>query len=299
MTTVTRPQPATLRAQLRKKVVVVTGAASGIGFAITELFATHGATVIAVDVNPRNLQAAIDAFGSTVVPYQCDVSFWEQQVQFFDWVQHKFGKLDVLCCNAGIDPEIATASETDSPEGQHIQDKVGFNWLANECEGAPVDGKLGTLKRPPDTIFDINVKGVIYGIKLALHLMEGQRGNIIVTGSAGSYVGIPEQDIYAASKHALLGLIRSTARRPGFESRSVALSMVAPWLTKTPLVAHVAKDRTENTIASSPEDIAWAVAYLVTVPYAQANGKCVWVQGNEMLEVEDSYAQWLAPLIRK
>jgi short-subunit dehydrogenase len=93
----------------------------------------------------------------------------------------------------------------------------------------------------------------------------------------------------------LSSLIRAKITRPDFQKQDVAISLLCPWSTKTAMTEPIAKSRTENTPTSKPEDVAWAAAHFLSVPREQANGKAIWIQGREFLEVEESYTQWLMP----
>ena len=286
MTTIPRPAPSALQDGVSNKVIIITGAAGGIGLAMANLFAVHGATVVLVDI-AKGLETAAEGIQGKTVSYQCDVSSWDESVQLFEWVKAKYGRIDILFCNAGVCPEASTAGEEDDPECQSARKKVAHNLLAEEVDDN------GLLMKPASTALNINLASAIYGLKLGLYHMADKPGNIIFTGSAASYLGVGGQDLYTVSKHAILGLLRATIARPDVQSQQVAISMLAPWYTKTQMTSGMAKSRTEHTLASEPEDVAWAAAYLLSVPQEQANGKAIWIQGKEFLEVEESYMQWL------
>lgn len=120
---------------------------------------------------------------------------------------------------------------------------------------------------------------------------------MIITGSAASYTPVPNQDLYGASKHAVLGLMRSTSRRKELQTSNISVAMVAPWLTTTAMTAEIATDVKADAHASTPEDVAWAAAYFATAERDEVNGRCVWVNGKTYLEVERSYEAWLAQLM--
>ncbi|KIW63058.1 hypothetical protein PV04_09936 [Phialophora macrospora] len=297
MSEVTLPAPSVLTERLRhQKVVLVTGAASGIGFAVAQLFAQHGAKVILVDLAANQLKAATETIGHDCDFRACDVTSWEQQVALFDWVERTYGPPEIVCLNAGVDPELATS------ETSLAKEKVISNYLAPESEprNGASEGKV-QLKPPPTTVFDVNFYGVLYGIKLAVHhFPAGRGGRIIITGSAASHMPVVYQDVYVASKHALIGLMRSTSQRQELKEKDIAIAMVAPWLTHTGLTAKLPPEVLDafSTESSQPVDVAMAIAYLATAEEAgHVNGRCLWVRGKRCIEVESAYEKWLGSLI--
>lgn len=291
MPVVPRPDTASLQAALTSKVAIVTGAASGIGYAIAKLYTEHGATVVLSDINVDGVERAAKSIRGNAVAFPCDVSSWSQQLSLFDFVMSKYGKLDVLVANAGVGSESLTSGEDDDPATQKARELVEYNFLADEME--TVDGKQ-QLKAPVQSVYETNIRGGVYGIKLALHFMKGA-GNIIITGSAASYLGVAGNDLYTLSKHALIGLMRATTGRPDVAARPISISLICPFKTDTPMIAMLAKKRAQGVPTSTPEDVAWAAAYFVSVPKENSNGRSIWVQKKELQEVEEEYLAWLFP----
>lgn len=288
MSLLQRPSIEDFAKVVRGKVVIVTGAAQGIGFAIAQLFANHGSQVIIADLNGSAARKAAETIGHGVVYEECNVSAWEDQISLFEETAKKFARIDIVVCNAGIDPEIVSSRNPEDPVRKNAMEKVAFNFLADEME---TRNGVEQLKAPPQTILDVNVTGTIYSVKLALHhmLRLGNEGRIIVIGSAASYMPVPDQTIYSASKHAVLGFMRATAARQEVLSNEITVAMVAPWLTTTPMTSVVDSKFTKNVVASTPEDVAWAVGLIATKTSNEINGKSIWVQGKSLMEVEDSF----------
>lgn len=109
MSIIQRPTPEFLSSKVKSKVAVVTGSASGIGYATAKLLAEHGAHVVVVDLNTEQSQKAAESIGHGAISHACDVTSWTQQVELFHWVISKFGALDLVMCNAGVDPEVANS----------------------------------------------------------------------------------------------------------------------------------------------------------------------------------------------
>lgn len=292
MTTIQRPQSEELGRSIDGKVVLVTGAASGIGFATAQLFATYGAKVVLADLNETMVKSAAERIGHNATAKRCDVSSWSDQLRLFDWTLSTFGQLDVVCCNAGIDPEIIHANAISEEQRKIAGSSVFHNFLADERT------EYGVLKEPVDLVYNVNVKGCVYGIKLAIQHMRKRGCRIILTGSAASYMPVPEQANYSSSKHAALGLMRAVSQREECRHAGIAVSMVAPWLTLTPLTENIDSRHTAHVPASSAEDVAWAIGYLATAADDRVAGKSLWVRGSCFIEVEDSYQRWLAEMIK-
>jgi NAD(P)-dependent dehydrogenase (short-subunit alcohol dehydrogenase family) len=276
---------------LRGQVILVEGGASGIGFSTAKLFAEAGATVAIADKNTEQLGEAVKLIGCGSVGYLCDVSSWDNHLQTFEVITKQLGPPTVVCLNAGIDPELTRTCVATKVEEMQLGDSVLHNYLADE-----LDADANKLKQPPSSILDVNFYGVLYGIKLAHHFMKiGTGGRIIVTGSVASYIGYPLQDVYVASKHAVLGLVRATSRRAELNHiiNRISICMIAPGLTDTPLTSSLFVNCQEPRSSSTAVDVGKAIVYLATLEHDLANGRCLWIQGSKMIEIETMYQNWL------
>ncbi|KAJ5826409.1 hypothetical protein N7474_003547 [Penicillium riverlandense] len=287
MSATPRPSQDTLRKAINNQVAIITGAARGIGFATASLLAQNGARVVLVDLREEDLKSACAAIGPQSTYHVCDVSDWDQQVALFDRVSSEIGPVDLLVCNAAVNPEIALLQASDAHAQMNSQ--VLHNYLADE---QTVHG----LQRPSTKLFDINVNSVVFGLKLGIHYMKSHGGGrIVVVGSAASYVPVSSQPLYTASKHAVLGLVRSTAQIREVAQSGISISWVAPWLTLTSMVQGLEAASHPDTLKSSPEDVAWAIAAAAVAE--SGNGKGYWVQGRTVSEVEGAYGQLAGELI--
>ncbi len=168
------------QAYFRGKGCVVTGAASGIGFAVTEALLTTGAEVVMVDRDAKTLASAVEHLGALAgraYLAHVDVTDPEQVRQAIQDAASRHGRLDVLFNNAG----------------------VGYTRPVAEAT-------LDRWRR----IIDINLWGVIYGVHAALPIMRKQGGGHIVnTASIAGLIPFPFQALYCATKYAVVGLSES------------------------------------------------------------------------------------------
>lgn len=176
---------------------VVTGAASGIGFAITEALLKVGAVVFMADRNSKALASAVEQLGSYVGRVHSmvvDVTLQEQVQKMIEDAVSRHGRLDVLFNNAGIPGSVQIGEVT-----------------------------LEFWRR----IIDINLWGVIYGVHFALPIMRRQGGGHIVnTASISGLIPLPYQVPYATTKSAVVTL--SESLRYELENEGIHVSVVCP-----------------------------------------------------------------------
>ena len=191
----------------RGKGCVVTGAASGIGFAVTEALLKVGAVVFMGDRDTETLASAVEQLSphaSRVHSIIVDVTNQEQVQKLVHDAASRHGRLDVLFNNAGIGGTMRF-----------------------------VDVTLEHWRR----IIDINLWGVIYGIDAAFPIMLRQGGGHIVnTSSFAGLVPYPYQALYAATKYAVIGL--SESLRYELEEDGILFSVVCPASVTSRIWAH-------------------------------------------------------------
>jgi len=198
--------PRSLSQDLAGKVAVVTGAASGIGFAIAEKLAAHGARVVIADLNEQAAQQAaqrLNEQGATAMAVTMDVTQEAQVDLGINTVAETWGGVDILVSNAGIQ-------------------------IVNPIE----QFAFGDWKK----MLAIHLDGAFLTTRAALrHMYKGDRGGVIIyTGSVHSHEASPLKSAYVTAKHGLLGLARVLAKEGA--AHGVRSHVVCPGFVRTPLV---------------------------------------------------------------
>jgi NAD(P)-dependent dehydrogenase (short-subunit alcohol dehydrogenase family) len=191
---------------LEDKVAIVTGAASGIGLAITKAYLECSAAgLVAVfrgTDNPDKLQSLQGSFSSRLVLVEGDVSEEATAAAFTEAALQNFGRLDILVNNAAV--SVVKALHLHTPE----------EW---------------------DTVMNSNVKSLYWASRHVVPVMiEQGRGLILVSGSISGEIGIPTQGAYAASKGALHQMTRQMAVE--YAKYGIRINTIAPGTVDTPIV---------------------------------------------------------------
>lgn len=194
---------------LTGKSIIVTGAAGAIGGATAKVLAREGARLLLVDLNGAGLaerERELKATGAEVTSRPADVSRSEEVKGFIDAAVARYGRLDGLFNNAGVEGHIAPTWEYDIEEF--------------------------------DRVTRVNTNGVFLGMRHALPLMIAQgSGSIVNTASIGSERGLAGACTYNASKHAVVGLTRTAAAEAG--PKGIRVNCVMPGVIDTPLLESV------------------------------------------------------------
>jgi len=224
---------------IASKVVLITGASSGIGEATARVLAAHGATVVLGARRIDRLQAladGINATGGTAAADALDVTSREDVQAFADHALERFGRIDVLVNNAGVMPL--------SP--------------------------IAALKLDEwDTMIDVNIRGVLHGIAAVLPAMQSRgQGHVVNVSSIGGLYVMPTAAVYCATKYA----VRAISDGLRMESDTVRVTCVYPGVVESELAHTITHAETAKAIdafrqiALKPEAIAHAIAHAIAQP---------------------------------
>jgi NAD(P)-dependent dehydrogenase (short-subunit alcohol dehydrogenase family) len=241
--------------ELRDKVAVVTGAASGIGRAIAEVFAAEGAAVVIGDLDPRagDVAADIGRAGGRALFVCTDVTDEESVAALMAAAVAVFGGLDVLVANAGIAEKKSPVHEMALPDWQKV--------------------------------IDINLTGVALSNKHAIaHMVDHGGGAIVNMGSILAHVGQANSTAYSAAKAGVVNLTRSTAVT--YARQGIRANAISPGYVRTPLVAGLPAEVRAGMVdkqpigrLAEPEEIAQVALFLASGRSSFVTGTCVHADG--------------------
>ena len=253
---------------LKGKVAIITGAASGLGQATAEELARLGVKLTLVDLNEEALgevKSAIESEndGAEVLTIAGDVSDEELAKKYTKETIDKFGKIDGFFNNAGIEGTQNLTEDFGSDEFQKV--------------------------------IDINLNGVFYGMKYVLEVMREQgSGSVVNAASVGGLRGVGNQSGYAASKHGVVGLTKNSAIEYG--QYGVRVNAIAPGAIMTTMVENSLKqmdpDNWEEAgkqfVSSNPMqrfgdpiEVAGLVAYLFSDTSSFINAQTIAIDGGQ------------------
>jgi 3-oxoacyl-[acyl-carrier protein] reductase len=191
-----------LTEMIKDKVVIVTGAAAGIGAGVAKLFAEEGAHVYLTDLDghsAKKLAAALKAEGHSAFGFEANARDKDAMAAVVDDASKRFGQIDVLVNNAGVYPR------------QPFLEMTEQQW---------------------DTMLDINLKSVFHCAKLVMpHMVKQRSGAVINISSVTFFTGLQNLTHYIASKGGIIGFTRGLAREVG--EHNVRVNCITPGAIET------------------------------------------------------------------
>lgn len=247
--------------RMEDKVVIVTGGAKGIGRGISNVFAKEGGKVLVVvrsEDTAKKVVEEIESKGGEASYFIGDVSNEEDMNKMAQTCIDRYGKIDVLCHNAGIFPE------------KRLEDMTVEDW---------------------DLVNNINLKGTFLTVKACLpYMKEENYGKMVITSSiTGNKVGNPGLTHYAASKGGVNGFIKSAAIE--LAKYNITVNGVEPGNIMTEgMEAQLGAEYIKAQEASipmgklgEPEDIAYAALFLASDEAKYITGQTITVDGGQIL----------------
>jgi NAD(P)-dependent dehydrogenase (short-subunit alcohol dehydrogenase family) len=247
------------------KVVVVTGAADGIGWATSQCLAANGWIVALTDKNADVVVERAEMLGHPHTGWGCDVTEPAQVKECISAIKNKYGRIDALVNNAGIGDQALPTLE---------QDIHAF-----------------------DRVLSVHLRGTFLVTQQVLSHMSqqdrdqrGVRGAIVNIGSIASFGGIPGRNAYSAAKAGVIGMTKSLASE--WARKGIRINAVAPGYVKTALVAKLADQgalsepainkRTPLGRMAEPAEIGEAISFLVSNGASYITGAVLPVDGGWM-----------------
>ena len=250
--------------ELENKVVIITGAGSGIGAATASLFAEHGAKVIVSDLNIEKAQGVVDGIkkaGGTSFAVQANVTKFKEVEALVSKAVNEYGRLDVMVNNAGIGGKNQKKTAHHTHEDWH-------------------------------NVIAVNQTGVFYCMQVALQqMMEQGYGNIVNVASLAGLKPSGYNLSYSASKYAVVGMTKSAALEYG--RKNIRINAVCPGYTNSALLDQLLSSRPDmgDTLKrlipmdrfGEAAEIAEAIAWLASDNSKYITGQTITLDGGTSL----------------
>lgn len=246
---------------LQDKVIIVTGAAQGVGEATARLAAAAGAKVVVADFNEAGGQAVVDSIkenGGEATFVKTDVSNAESVENVVKVTVDTYGRLDGAVNNAALKPDTAPLSELDD---QYF-----------------------------DRLISVDLKGVALSLKHELQqlIKQGGGGSIVNISSTNGFRPQNNQGVYTAAKHGVVGLTKNAALENG--QYNIRINSVAPGAIETPMLVESMADNglTEEQVAPAlsvlnrfgkPEEVAEGSVWLLSDNASYVTGSVLHIDG--------------------
>ena len=221
---------------LAGKVVIITGASSGIGAATARMLVQEGSKVVLAARSVAKMEALAQELGDSALVVPTDVTVAADVENMVAQTLERFGRIDVLLANAGV-----------------------------YIPGQFVEGDPNAFAQ----LIDINVNGVIRTVHAVLpHMLERGDGDILVTSSISAFIDIHWEPVYSASKHAVQGLVHTLRRQvmgKGVRVMAINPGMVANELWGIYDEAEIRRHQEQRSALVS-EDVGRAIIFMLSQP---------------------------------
>ena len=244
---------------LTGRIALVTGAGRGIGKAIAIGLARAGATVAINDINPDACERVAAQLAPNAAAFHADVSNKHAVQAMIDGLLEKWGRLDILINNAGVEPHASVLTLDE------------WDWRRT---------------------IDVNLTGSFFCSQSAARLMKDTGGGVIVNiaSIAGRAAGLRDRSAYVASKTGLLGLTKECARE--LAAFSIRVNAVCPGVIITEMTAHLRQNEAQMNKwledipqgrLGEPDDVVGLVVFLCSDAAAYITGQAINVDGGKVM----------------
>ena len=226
---------------IENKVIVITGASSGIGEATAKKLAEGGAKVVLSARREDRLKKLALEIGDNAAYFKSDVTSAEDMKALIATAKEKFGRVDVLFANAGVMP------------GSNMSELKTRDWMS---------------------MVNINIVGVLNSIAAVLPEFTAQKsGHILVTSSVAGTKSVPGNAVYSGTKHFIRAMLDSFRTESVMEGTNIRTTVIYPGAIKTELLNTIAPSETKKMVERFYEEvgmeadvIANAVLYAISQP---------------------------------
>jgi len=244
---------------LTEKVALVTGGGSGIGRATAQALAREGARVVVSGRRKPAIEETVQlirAAGGEAIPVAADVTREEDVAQLVAITVQTYGGLDIAFNNAGTEAGMGPIASSTAADF--------------------------------DTVFDANVRGTWHALKHEIPALRTRGGGVVINNSSvAGVIGLPNMSLYAATKHAVIGLTKAVALEVAQEG--IRVNVVAPGVVETPMFERATGGLEEVKARlisahpvgrlAQPEEIAEAVVWLASPGASFVTGHTLLVDG--------------------